>query len=249
MDKCTILGVHIAVTDMSETVSFLEDNILNLSGKYICVSNVHTCVTAYEDEAYKNIQNSAVLALPDGAPLSIVSRKRGYEAAQRVTGPDLMGVLFQHGNEGNGLRHFFYGGTEETLEQLKKELQLKYPSLQVVGLYSPPFRPLTKEEDKQVIEMINDAKPDIVWIGLGAPKQERWMYEHQNKIHGVMLGVGAGFDYHAGKIKRAPIWMQKMSLEWLARLIQNPKRLWKRYLTTNTKFLWYTWKEYRAIGK
>lgn len=219
---------------MAETVAYIEEHIDELRGKYICVSNVHTTVTGYEEEDYRNIQNTAALALPDGKPLSLYSKKHGFPEAERVTGPDLMGELFARDN---GLRHYFYGGKEETIQVLSEKLPREYPSLQISGMVSPPFRPLTKEEDERELQKMNDAKADIIWIGLGAPKQERYMYEHRGKVNGVMIGVGAGFDYYAGTIKRAPMWMQKLSLEWLYRLMQDPKRLFRRYFATNFKFL------------
>lgn len=230
---CNILKVNIAVTNMKETVQYITKHIQELKGKYICVSNVHTTVMAYEDEHYRTVQNGAVLALPDGKPLSVVSRKRGFKEAQRVTGPDLMLELFQ-----KPFRHYFYGGKEETLSILEKKLREKYPDIQIVGMYSPPFRPLSKEEDREAVDNINASGADILWVGLGAPKQENWMYDHQNQVNALMIGVGAGFDYHAGIIKRAPMWMQKCSLEWLYRLFQDPRRLWKRYVSTNGRFLW-----------
>ncbi len=237
MKKCKILGTEIAVTNMQEVVGIIEQQAESLRGKYICVSNVHTTVTAYEDAGYRAVQNGAAIALPDGKPLSVYSRKHGYADAQRVTGPDLMGELFARDN---GLRHYFYGGTPETIEILQKKLPEEYPALQIAGMVSPPFRPLTKEEDERAIREMNDSGADIIWVGLGAPKQEIYMAEHQGMTHGVMIGVGAGFDYYAGTIRRAPMWMQKMSLEWLYRLMQDPKRLFKRYFVTNFKFLWLT---------
>ena len=137
-----------------------------------------------------------------------------------------------------GYRHYFYGSTDKTLEKLKNVLETEYPNVLVAGMYSPPFRPLSEEEDSQVIQTINDSNADFVWIGLGAPKQELWMAEHQGKVNGFMVGVGAAFDYLAGNISRAPMWMQKTNLEWLYRLMQEPKRLFKRYFYTNTKFIW-----------
>ena len=231
---CRILGVNIAVTNMAQTVQYIENNLEELRGKYICVSNVHTTVMAHDNPAYRNVQNSAAIALPDGKPLSVVSRKRGYTGAERVTGPDLMGELFAREN---GLKHFFYGDKEETLQILQQKLKEKYPDIQIAGMISPPFRSLSQEEEKAYIQQINDSGADIIWIGLGAPKQENWMYEHQGMFQGVMIGVGAGFSYHAGLIKRAPEWMQKMSLEWFYRLMQDPVRLFKRYFTTNLKFM------------
>lgn len=237
MKTCNILGTDIAVINMAETVAYIEENIEKLRGSYICVSNVHTTIIGYEDGDYRHIQNSAALALPDGKPLSLYSKRHGYPEAERVTGPDLMGELFARNN---GLRHYFYGGSEETIAKLAEKLPAQYKSLIIAGMESPPFRPLTEEEDERAVRQMNEAGADIIWVGLGAPKQERWMYEHRGKVHGVMIGVGAGFDYYAGVIKRAPEWMQKLSLEWLYRLLQDPKRLLKRYLVTNAKFLWLT---------
>lgn len=237
LTKCNILGVNVDVTNMQHTLEYLQNHLADIKGGYVCVSNVHTTVMSYEDKEYRDIQNHSVMTLPDGGPLSAVSRKRGFEKAERVTGPDLMGELFKVSEE-KGYRHYFYGSTPETLELLKEKLQKDYPGLQIAGMYSPPFRTLTEEEDRQQTEMINETKPDFVWIGLGAPKQEKWMAAHKDRIDGLMLGVGAGFDYYAGNIKRAPRWMQKCSLEWLYRLLQDPKRLFKRYFVTNTKFIY-----------
>ncbi|MDU5109594.1 MAG: WecB/TagA/CpsF family glycosyltransferase [Clostridium sp.] len=237
VDFCNILGVNIAVTNLSETVRYIEEKLEELRGNYICVSNVHTTVTAYEDKKYREIQNGGALALPDGKPLSIVSKRRGFKNAERVTGPDLMGELFKKSEE-KGYRHYFYGSTEETLKLLKIKLNEKYPKLNIIGMYSPPFKSEVSLESEEKLNEINKLNPDFVWVGLGAPKQEKWMHIHKNRINATMLGVGAGFDYYAEKIKRAPIWMQKFSLEWLYRLIQDPKRLFIRYLKTNIKFLW-----------
>ena len=234
--KCKILGVEVSVTNSQETLNIIIERLDNLKGKYICVSNVHTIVMSYDDEFYKNIQNSSFMVLPDGKPLSIVSRLKGYPEAERVTGPDLMHQIFYISGK-RAYKHYFYGSTYETLENLKSELRANFPSLNIAGIYSPPFRELTKNEDNEIIENINKCKPDFVWVGLGAPKQELWMYNHLDKIHGLMIGVGAGFDYFAKNIKRAPLWMQKLSLEWLYRLVQDPKRLWKRYLIYNTRFI------------
>lgn len=237
LTTCNILGVNINVTNMYETVEYIKHNIKNLKGSYICVSNVHTTVMSYENEEYKRIQNSGIMALPDGKPLSIVSKRKGFKEAERVTGPDLMEEIFKISEE-NGYKHFFYGSTQEVLDTLKEKLINKYPNLKIEGLYSPPFRKLTEEEDKKIINLINNTNSDFIWIGLGAPKQETWMYEHKNKVNGLMIGVGAGFDYHADKIKRAPKWIQRFSLEWLYRLMQDPRRLFKRYIKTNLKFLY-----------
>lgn len=235
---CNILGVNINITNMKETVKIINENLEYIKGNYICVSNVHTTVMSYENKYYRDIQNNGFMALPDGKPLSIVSKKRGFKEAERVTGPDLMEEIFKISEE-RGYSHYFYGSTQETLNILKLKLNEKYPNMNICGMYSPPFRKLTEEEDEKVIENINKVKPDFIWVGLGAPKQEIWMSEHKNKVNGLMLGVGAGFDYHAENISRAPNWIQNMSLEWLYRLLQDPKRLYKRYLITNSKFIKY----------
>ncbi|MFY2249309.1 WecB/TagA/CpsF family glycosyltransferase [Priestia megaterium] len=240
---CNILGVNIAAINMEWLLEYLKTNVKSesgnqLTGDYICVSNVHTTVTSYEDKAYCDIQNGGLMAIPDGGPLSTIGRKRGFKGMSRTTGPSLMKELFTVSVE-NGYRHYFYGSTEETLEKLYNQLIVNYPDIEVAGMYSPPFRPISEEEDKEIIKKINESKPDFIWVGLGAPKQEKWMADHQGEVNGLMLGVGAGFDYFAGSIKRAPEWMQKSNMEWFYRFIQEPKRLFKRYMYTNTKFIWH----------
>lgn len=168
--------------------------------------------------------------------------ERGFPDAQRVPGPDLMIRIFKESRE-KGYRHYFYGSTEKTLEMLKKRLLDGYPWLNIAGMYSPPFRQLTDNEDLEIVKQINAAEPDFIWVALGAPKQEKWMYQHKNKLNGVMLGVGAAFDFSAGTVKRAPKWMQECCLEWMYRILQDPVRLIPRYFTTNFTFLWLSGKE------
>lgn len=234
---CNIMGVDIAAIDMQWLVDYVDDNIHALSGDYICVSNVHTTVTAYEDPEYLKVQNGGIMAIPDGGPLSSVGQKRGFKNMKRTTGPSMMEEIFKISAE-KGYRHYFYGSTDETLEKLYATLIDAYPGIKIAGMYSPPFRPMTEEEDKAIVERINETEPDFVWVGLGAPKQEKWMAAHQGRVSGLMIGVGAGFDYHAGNIDRAPEWMQKSNLEWVYRLLQDPRRLFGRYWHTNTKFIW-----------
>ena len=239
MDFCNILGLNVTVTNMNETVDYIGENIDKLKGKYICITNVHTTIMAYENEKYMDIQNNAVLILPDGNPLSALSRKMGFKEAKRVAGPDLMHEIFKLSEE-NRYRHYFYGSTEETLKQLNIKLKEKYPKITIVGMFSPPFNEEVSLESEEKLNEINRLNPDFIWVGLGAPKQEIWMRLHENKVNGLMIGVGAGFDYFADKIKRAPKWMQKSSLEWLYRLMQEPRRLFKRYFITNIKFIYLT---------
>lgn len=242
LQYCTILKTNINVTDMDRTISYITENLEGLKGNYICVSNVHTTVMSFRDEEYRKIQNSAAMALPDGQPLSIVSRRRGYADARRVPGPDLMPAILDLSQD-KGYTHYFYGSTKSTLAQLKKEILGRYPRLRIAGMYAPPFRELTEDEDEKIVHRINESGADFVWVALGAPKQERWMYEHRNKVNGLMIGVGAAFDFIAGTTKRAPMWMQKLCLEWVFRIMQNPRKMIPRYLNTNFSFLYYVHKE------
>ncbi len=240
-DRCKILGINFAVSNVGSACRHVLEHLEHYCGKYVTFCNVHTTVMAQENPDYLNVQNSAVLKFPDGFPIAWQQRQHGYPHAERVAGPDFMEAVFRNTIDGK-VRHYFYGASEETIEQLKKAMAEKYPGLCVAGMYSPPFKPLsdiTPEEDQMDIDRINETDPDIVWIGLGAPKQETWMNLHQDRIHAVMIGVGAGFDFHAGMIKRAPVWIQRMGLEWFYRLTQDPKRLFNRYFTTNFKFIWY----------
>ena len=234
-----ILGVNIAVTSMESTIQTLTEKRKEWKGQYICVSNVHTTVMAHENPEYMKIQNEAVMALPDGSPLSAYSREGGKVNAKRVTGPDLMKELLMRSGE-NGFTHFFYGSTEDTLNKLRDKIETNYPGAKILGMISPPFRELTPEEDEEYIRQINEANPDFLWVGLGAPKQEIWMAKHKGRINSLMIGVGAAFAFESGEVKRAPKWIQNMKLEWFYRLMQDPKRLFKRYFVTNIKYLWLT---------
>ena len=249
-----ILGVNVAVTNMRDMVNLIMGHVEELKGEFICLSNVHTTVMAYESEEYRKIQNSAFIALPDGSPLAFVQRLRGYKEAEQVSGPDLMPALWK-ATENTEISHYFYGSSEETIKALKENLKKNYPGLKIAGMEAPPFRPLTEEEDEEAVRRINESGASILWVGLGAPKQEEWMYRHKGKVNCLMFGVGAGFDFHAGTVKRAPLWMRNHYLEWLYRLTQDPKRLWKRYVKTNGKFVLlsvkdaFVWKKYTEKNK
>ena len=234
-----VFGVEYAIARVEEAVLHVMKHINELKGKYICFSNVHTTVMARESREYADILNSAAFVFPDGTPIAKRERDKGFIGAERVAGPDFMKNMFRDTQDGK-ISHFFYGSTEETLTKLKDNLEKTYPGINIKGMYSPPFRTLTPEEDEADIKRINESGADIVWIGLGAPKQEKWMSAHEGKINAVMMGVGAGFDFHAGTAKRAPLWIQKIGFEWLFRLFTNPKRLFKRYFATNVKFIWYS---------
>lgn len=235
---CKILGVYIAAIDMDWLLDYTEKNLEQLKGDYYSVVNVYSDVTAYRNKEFCKVLNNSVLCMPDGGPLSSVGHRRGYKNMQRTTGPSFMGEIFKMSAE-RGWKHYFYGSTEETLEKLRTKLLDAYPYLNIAGMYSPPFRAVTEEEDRLIVERINEVEADFVWVGLSCPKQEKWMYEHVGKVNGFMVGVGAGFDYYAGNINRAPEWMQKHNLEWLYRLMQEPKRLFGKYFKTNIPFIWH----------
>ena len=234
-----VLGVEFAASTVQEAVRLTAERIKDFSGGYICFSNVHTTVMACDDEEYRNILNDSVLTWPDGAPVARLLRKQGLKA-ERVAGPDFMDAMFELCEKDCGLSHFFYGSREDTLFKLKERLTEKYPGIKIAGMYSPPFRELTAQEDREITDMIRSCGAELIWVGLGAPKQERWMAAHNGLFDGVMLGVGAGFDFHAGTVKRAPKAWQRLGLEWLYRLFSDPKRLFGRYLVTNTRFIMYT---------
>jgi exopolysaccharide biosynthesis WecB/TagA/CpsF family protein len=200
-----------------------------------------------DNEEYRQVLNDAAFVFPDGAPIARLQQKKGFIGAERVAGPDFMEHMFKDTMDGS-VSHYFYGSSPETIAALEKNLKERYPGLVIKGLYSPPFKPLSKEEDEADVQRINEAGADIIWIGLGAPKQEKWMRAHAGRVNGVMMGVGAGFDFHGGTIKRAPVFIQKVGLEWLYRLFQDPRRLIGRYFVTNIKFIWYVFVD-RLFGR
>ncbi|MBO5565158.1 MAG: WecB/TagA/CpsF family glycosyltransferase [Lachnospiraceae bacterium] len=237
-----VLGVRFALGDLAEAARCVRRLREDLAGRYITFCNVHTTVMAIEDAEYMQIQNDAAFCFPDGMPIVWRQRRHGHPYAERISGPDFMSEIFTLTADAS-LRHFFYGSKEETLEALRKKLSERFPSLVIAGMIAPPFREETPEEEAEDIRRIKEARPDIIWVGLGAPKQEIWMAKHKDIFSGVMIGVGAGFDFHAGMVKRAPSWMQRVGLEWFYRLMQDPKRLFSRYFVTNTKFVLYLIKE------
>ncbi len=206
-ERFDIFGVHYAVARVEEAVLHVKRHVKELKGEYICFSNVHTLVMARENPDYARDLNESAFAFPDGAPIAQLQQKSGMELAERVAGPDFMEHMFKASTDGS-ITHYFYGASQNTLDELNKKLLEKYPGIVIKGMYSPPFRELTPEEDQRDVDMINASGADILWVGLGAPKQEKWMNAHKGRINAVMMGVGAGFDFHAGTINRAPIWIQ-----------------------------------------
>lgn len=206
---------------------------------YVTVNNVHTIMEGFWHPEYRQIINSAYLSIPDGKPLEIFGRLKGNQTISRLFGPTVMENFIDWGRK-DGLSHFFFGSSENNLAKLKNAIETKYPGTKIAGMVSPPYQPVEKWDNDYFISLINDAKPDFIWVGLGAPKQEYWMYNNYKQINkGILFGIGAGFDYLAGNTKHAPGWMKRFALEWLYRLIQEPRRLWKRYLRTIPQFIFF----------
>ena len=232
-----VLGVHLSALPMAEVLGTIVNWIEAEERRYITVATVHTLLECQQSSMMKSAVNGAGLITPDGMPLVWLLRWAGYLQQDRVYGPDLLLRLCDLSQQ-KGFKHFFYGGAPGVPEKLRENLKARFPRLNICGYYSPPFRPLLPEEDQRLTNMINQADPDVVWVGLGTPKQDLWMAEHTKQLEAkVCIGVGAAFDFHAGRIKQAPLWMQRSGLEWAYRLWQEPTRLWRRYLLGNPMFV------------
>jgi N-acetylglucosaminyldiphosphoundecaprenol N-acetyl-beta-D-mannosaminyltransferase len=236
--RVDVLGVGISPVSMPMAVAEISRWIEDGEQHYVCVTGVHGVMESQRDPELLLIHNGSGLTTPDGMPMVWASRWAGIRHVDRVYGPDLMLELSARAAT-NGWRSFFYGGAPGVAEVLASRLVERFPGLPVVGTYSPPFRSLTPEEDDEVVRMINQADPVLVWVGLSTPKQERWMADHIGKVRApVLLGVGAAFDIHAGVLPQAPRWVQRSGFEWLYRLAREPRRLWRRYLYNNPRFVW-----------
>jgi N-acetylglucosaminyldiphosphoundecaprenol N-acetyl-beta-D-mannosaminyltransferase len=238
IERVNILGIGVSAITMSQALATIEGWLSRGEQHYACVTGVHGIMESQRDDALRRIHNRAGLVTPDGMPLVWLSRLNGKSHVERVYGPDLM-LAFCERSVVRGYRHFFYGGGEGVAQRLAERLCGRYPGLIVAGTYTPPFRPLSGAEDQAIVVEINEVGPDIVWVGLSTPKQERWMDAHLGRLRApVLIGVGAAFDFHAGLKKQAPYWMQRAGLEWLFRLATEPRRLWRRYLRNNPAFIW-----------
>lgn len=237
VQRYDVLDCSICRVDLKKATDLLIENVERGCGGYVCFSNVHTVVMARQDIELRRATNNSFMSVPDGRPLMLLAKLRGLSDVGHVPGPSFMPHLF---GEYKTIKHYFYGASPDTLARLTAALQQRYPESIIVGHYSPPYRDLTAEEDAAAIAAINACGPDVVWVGLGAPKQERWMAKHWEDLRpATLLGVGAAFDITAGVVRRAPAFMRTLSLEWLYRLCQEPRRLWKRYLVTNCLFIYY----------
>jgi N-acetylglucosaminyldiphosphoundecaprenol N-acetyl-beta-D-mannosaminyltransferase len=232
-----VLGARVSATQIPEVVCQIREWIeQKRSGCYITVTGMHGIMESHHDSYFKAILEKADLVVPDGMPLVWLGRLRGHPLKRRVYGPELMKTFCQE--TGAQYRHFLYGGASEVPGQLAEQLHRRYGT-RVVGTYSPPFRPLTPSEEHHVTTLIRMAAPDLLWIGLSTPKQERWMAEYRQALNvPVMIGVGAAFDFLIGRVAQAPPWMQEHGLEWFFRLVHEPRRLWRRYLIYGSAFLW-----------
>lgn len=243
-----VLGIRVAATSIPGAVHEIVTRVRTRTPGYVCVRDVHGVVECQRDRRLKDIHNAAALVTPDGMPLVWMGKLAGMNV-ERVYGPDLL-LAACDATQGTGIRHFFYGGGDGVAGLLVDRLKARFPSLAVAGTLTPPFRPLSKDEDRAECLAINSANADVVWVGLSTPKQEHWMSAHRDRLAApVLVGVGAAFDFHAGLKPQAPLWMQRSGLEWLFRLATEPRRLWKRYLRNNPLFVYYTFLQLTGLRR
>jgi N-acetylglucosaminyldiphosphoundecaprenol N-acetyl-beta-D-mannosaminyltransferase len=232
-----VLGVGVSAVNMTQAIVACEGLIAADGRGYVSVTGVHGIMEAQSDPTFRDILRRSFLCVPDGMPTVWIGRLQGHRNMQRVYGPEFMLEFCRH-SVSRGYRHFLYGGKQGIAEELATELRYRFAGLQIVGTYSPPFRPLTLEEEREIATMFTTCKPDVVWVGLSTPKQERFMAEYIDRLDTkLMIGVGAAFDVHTGHVKDAPAWVKASGLQWLHRLLQEPRRLWRRYLLNNPRFI------------
>lgn len=233
-----VLGVPMALTDYDRTMDWIDATIATGGRGYVCVAAVHTVMVFQEDEELRRAVLGSDLTVPDGTPIVWAMNALGHPLSSRVYGPELMARHCERSVK-TGARIFLYGGANQgALVQLALNLRRLYPGIRIVGGYSPPYRPLTGEEEDAVVAEINGSGADVVWVGIGVPKQEKWMAAMRGRLEApVLLGVGAAFDFHAGRVAQAPDWIQALGMEWAFRLSREPRRLWKRYAMYNPKFV------------
>lgn len=239
-ERVNILGVGVSAINMEVAVRRTEQ-LLDRGGQgYVCVTGVHGIMEAQTDKSFRDILNNSFLTTPDGMPTVWLGRIHGFREMQRVYGPDYMLALCES-SVARGYKHFLYGGKPGVAEELRQELTRRFPGLQIVGTYTPPFRPLNAGEESDLRSQLQASEADVLWCGLSTPKQERFMaaYSHRLPVK-LMVGVGAAFDLLSGNLSEAPDWMKRAGLQWLYRLIKEPRRLWRRYLLNNPRFTWLT---------
>ena len=233
-----VLGVRLHGMNLTVATEAVLDALRERCKGYVCVTGVHGVSEAQDDTAFRRILNAAFLNTTDGMPLVWLGRRAVGPQVDRVYGPDLMLEIFR-ATQHTKYRHFFYGGAPGVAEELKANLEARFPGVTIAGTYCPPFRPLNAGEEAELTALVRERQPDIIWVGLSTPKQERFMAEYLPKLETtLMFGVGAAFDFFAGRVSQAPRWMQRSGLEWFYRLCREPRRLGRRYLTNNPLFLW-----------
>lgn len=243
--RVSVIGVPVDILDWETAIGGIAAWGRTGESRYVCFSNVHSVVTAAFDSSFHQIIAGSDMCTSDGAPVTWMLRQLGASQQERLNGPDLMWRYFA-AEAPKGGKVYFYGGTPQTLKLLRERVESEFAGLQVVGTYAPPFRPLTAAEDEDDVLRINASGAHVVFVGLGCPKQEAWMAAHRGRIHAVMMGVGAAFEFHAGVQPRAPEWVRNNGLEWAHRLLHNPQRLWRRYLFTNMPFLFMAGAQWMA---
>lgn len=236
--RADVLGVELSAINMKRALDLAESWITVRDSGYICMTGVHGVMEAQSNAEFRRVLNGAFINAPDGMPMSWVGWLQGHRQMDRVYGPDFMTDLCRR-SVSKGYRHYLYGGQPGVAQELKKTLENRFPGLQVVGTYTPPFRELTQEEERDLLNELWNAKPDIMWVGLSTPKQEFFMTANVGRFRiPLLVGVGAAFDFHTGRLHEAPAWIKRAGLQWLHRLLQDPRRLWKRYLLNNPVFMW-----------
>jgi N-acetylglucosaminyldiphosphoundecaprenol N-acetyl-beta-D-mannosaminyltransferase len=245
-----VLGTRIDAVQIPDVIAQMERWIFERgSPRYIAVTGMHGVTEAESNSGFRRVLEEAALVVPDGMPLVWLGRRQGFHLARRVYGPELL-EEFCRATVSRGYRHFFYGGASGVAGQLAAKLQDQFPGMRIAGTYSPPFRMLTAEEDQSIAEHVNASQADVLWVGLSTPKQERWMHAYRKKLNvPVLVGVGAAFDFHTGRVAQAPYWMREHGMEWLFRLLQEPQRLWRRYLFGGSRFVFLVLLEFAGLKR
>ena len=238
IQRVNVLGAGISVLNMRSALDAVAEAVAQRRKGYICITGVHGVMEGQDEPTFLRILNNAFLCTPDGMPMVWMGKLRGHKEMSRVYGPDFMLAVCEW-SQRSGCRHFFFGGADGVADALRESMTKRFPGLQVAGCYTPPFRPLNADEIKALQQQVSETKPDILWVGLSTPKQEKFMAEFLPKLDvTLMVGVGAAFDFHTGRVRQAPRWIQRSGLEWFYRMCCEPKRLAKRYLKNNPRFLW-----------
>ena len=247
--RVNILGVGVSAISMEEAVTATDSFLQGQDQAYVCVTGVHGIMEAQQDAQFRKILNGSFLTTPDGMPTVWLGHAHGFKTMTRVYGPDYMLHVCKM-SVARGYRHFLYGGKAGVAEELRADLLRRFPGLRIVGTYTPPFRPLDAEEEEDLRSQVQESCADILWCGLSTPKQERFMATYNSRLPvKLMVGVGAAFDLLSGNLSEAPMWMKKAGLQWLYRLLKEPRRLWRRYLTNNPRFVWLTMLQLSGLRK